>query len=67
MCERCGRLREVEAPAASGAGGLVCAECGATSKDGSGWRAELAPDDEGVDQLEVPVYCGRCWTHEFGG
>ena len=29
MCARCGRLRDVEAPSASGAGELVCQECGA--------------------------------------
>jgi len=66
MCERCGRPRDVEGPAASGAGELVCAECGARSEDGAGWRAELAPDDEGVDALEVPVYCPGCWESEFG-
>ena len=53
-------------PAASGAGELVCGECGAVSVDGAGWRAELAPDDEGVDALEVPVYCPGCWESEFG-
>ena len=44
---------------------LVCVECGATSDDGTGWRAELAPDD-GVDETEVPVYCPACWDREFG-
>jgi hypothetical protein len=45
---------------------LVCAECGATSEDGTGWRADLARDDEGDDDLEVPVYCPECWEREFG-
>ena len=67
MCERCGRPRDVEGSAADGAGELVCAECGARSKDGAGWRAELGPDDEGVDALEVPLYCPACWRDEFGG
>ena len=35
MCERSGRLREVEAPAVSGAGELVCIECGAKSETAS--------------------------------
>lgn len=63
MCERCGRLRQVEAPAA--AGELVCAECGARSVDGVGWKAEVAPDLlESVDDDEVAVYCETCWTRE---
>lgn len=66
MCARCGRLRDVEAPSASGAGELVCQECGARSVDGAGWRAELAPDDAGVEELEVPLYCPLCWAREFG-
>jgi hypothetical protein len=45
---------------------LVCVECGATSEHGAGWRAELAPDDRGVDELEVPSYCPECWQDEFG-
>jgi hypothetical protein len=51
---------------ASCRGELVCVECGAWSVDGAGWRAELAPDDEGVDALEVPLYCPDCWEREFG-
>ena len=51
---------------ASGAGELVCQECGVTSKDGAGWRAEVAPDLlEGVDDDEVAVYCRQCWPREF--
>lgn len=64
MCERCGRLRQVEAPAA--AGELVCAECGARSVDGVGWKAEVAPDTlERIDEDEVAVYCKTCWSREF--
>ena len=67
MCGRCGRLRDVEGPAASGAGELVCAECGARSINGAGWKAEVAPDLlEGVDEDEVAVYCTSCWNREFG-
>jgi hypothetical protein len=44
MCERPPGLREVEAPTASGAGGLVCVECGARSVDGADRKAEVAPD-----------------------
>ena len=44
---------------------LVCVECGATSEDGRGWRAEIAPDDEGHDAAEVPVYGPECWRQEF--
>ena len=66
MCERCGRLRDVEAPAKS-AGELVCVECGARSVDGVGWKAEVAPDLlERVDDDEVVAYCPECWTREFG-
>jgi hypothetical protein len=51
---------------------LVCTECGRTSEDGEGWRAELAVkwrdedelDEEGLD--EVAVFCPRCWSREFG-
>jgi hypothetical protein len=42
-------------------------ECGATSDDGAGWRAALAPDEAGVDALEVPIYCPSCWAAEFSG
>ena len=66
MCERCGRLRDVEAPAAAGAGELRCEECGAVSVGGAGWRAGLVPGDEGVDALVVPIYCPKCWLDEFG-
>jgi len=66
MCSTCGRLRDVEGPAAFGAGELVCVECGATSEDGVGWKAEVAPDLlERVDDDEVVVYCRTCWTREF--
>jgi hypothetical protein len=47
----------VESPADPLRGELVCVECGGVSVDGAGWRAELAPGDEGVDELVVPVYC----------
>ncbi len=45
---------------------LVCIECGETSHDGAGWKAELAPDllDE-VEPDEVAVYCPECWSREF--
>ena len=66
MCERSGRLREVEAPAVSGAGELVCIECGAKSEDGVGLKAEVAPDLlERRDEDEVAAYCATCWVREF--
>ena len=66
MCVRCGRLRDVEAPAAAGAGELRCEECGTRSVDGAGRKAEVAPDLlERVDDDEVAVYCATCWTREF--
>jgi hypothetical protein len=51
---------------------LICIECGETSEDGEGWKAELAVrlldeyefDGEGSD--EVAVFCPRCWLREFG-
>jgi hypothetical protein len=44
----------------------VSVECGArTGELERGWRAELAPDDEGVGGIEVPVYCPNCWEREF--
>jgi hypothetical protein len=50
---------------------LVCDECGETSEDGEGWKAELAVklldedefDGEGPD--EVVFFCPRCWSREF--
>ena len=62
MCAACGGFREIVTFAAPGA--LVCVECGATSEDGRGWRAVLAPDEAG--EIEVPVYCPSCWDGEFG-
>jgi hypothetical protein len=32
---------------------------------GRGGRVELAPDDEGLDAAEVPIYCPDRWTREF--
>jgi len=66
MCGRCGRLRDVEGPAAAGAGELVCVECGAKSEDGVGWKAEVAPDLlERRDEDKVAAYCATCWSREF--
>jgi hypothetical protein len=65
MCFTCGRPRVVESPAQR-PGELVCVECGATNDGGRGFRAELAPDDEGLNELEVPVSCPACWEREFG-
>ena len=46
---------------------LTCVECGATSEDAIGWKAEVAPDLlDGVDDDEVAVYCSACWAAEFG-
>ena len=42
ICSTCDRLREVEAPAASGK--LVCAQCGLVSGSGRGFRATVVPD-----------------------
>lgn len=35
---------------------ITSIECGETSQQGVGWRAELAPDDEGMDEPEFPTY-----------
>ena len=45
---------------------LTCIECGETSEDGEGWKAEVAVDllDE-EEPDEVAVFCPGCWTHEF--
>ena len=45
---------------------LVCIECGETSEDGEGWKAELAIDlvDE-VEPDEIAVFCPQCWSREF--
>jgi hypothetical protein len=51
---------------------LICNECGETSEDGEGWKAELAVkplnehefDEQGP--REVTVFCPRCWSSEFG-
>ena len=65
MCERRGRLRDVEAPAGATAP-LECVECGATER-GRAWLAGGArPDDAGFEELEVPLYCAACWAREFG-
>ena len=45
---------------------LVCVECGASSEDGLGWRADVVTDDEGPDEPEVAVYCPLCWQERFG-
>jgi hypothetical protein len=54
---------------------LVCIECGKTSEDGEGWKAELAVmlldkydgvEREDVEPEEVTVYCPTCWSREFG-
>jgi hypothetical protein len=51
---------------------LICSECGETSEDGEGWRAELAVklvDGYEVDVQrpnDVAVFCPRCWSREFG-
>ena len=50
-------------PAASGAGELHYAECGARIVDGAGRKAEGAPDLlERLDKDEVAVYCPTCWA-----
>lgn len=45
---------------------LACTACGTTTEDGTGWRAEIAPDDAGADVPEIAVYCPECWEREFG-
>jgi hypothetical protein len=46
---------------------LICVECGATTEDGRGWKAEVAPDLlERRDADEIAVYCPECWQAEFG-
>ena len=47
---------------------LVCVECGETSDDGEGRRAELAVtllDEEWDGPDEVAVFCPECWSREF--
>jgi hypothetical protein len=50
---------------------LICDECGETSEDGEGWRAELAIKlDDGYEfdvqgAHEIVVFCPRCWSREF--
>ena len=72
LYEQTRRLIELERDVGAGTSAsarmehLVCVECGATSTDGHRWRAELAPDHVGGDELEVPVYCPPCWQQEFG-
>ena len=45
---------------------LICIECGEMSKDGEGWKGELAVDllDE-EEPDEVAVYYPECWSREF--
>ena len=46
---------------------MTCIECGQTSEDGEGWKAELAVDliDE-VEPDEVAIsYPEECWAREF--
>ncbi len=45
---------------------LNCVECGATTEEGRGWRAEYVRDDEEQDLDEVVVYCRECWDYEYG-
>jgi hypothetical protein len=65
LCATCGRARPIESPAVK-ALELVCVECGATSEDGAGWKAEVAVDHEQQDEDELVVYCPACWDGEFG-
>ncbi len=50
---------------------LVCIECGETSEDGEGWKAELVAKLIDSDEFEVQgphevaVFCPRCWSREF--
>jgi hypothetical protein len=50
---------------------LSCIECGETSEDGEGWKAELAVmlldgyEFEMQGPHEVTVFCPRCWSREF--
>ena len=50
---------------------LICIECGKTTEDGEGWKAELAVkllDEYEVDEEashEVAVFCPKCWSREF--
>ena len=50
---------------------LVCIECGETSDNGEGWKAELAVkwldgyEVDGEGPVEVAVFCPRCWSREF--
>ncbi len=46
---------------------LICIECGDTSEDGEGWKAELAVVFEDEEEPgEVAVYCPQCSEREFG-
>jgi hypothetical protein len=67
ICSTCDRLREVEAPAASGK--LVCAQCGLVSGSGRGFRATVVPDyvrqGEAREDPELLTWCSACWQREF--
>jgi hypothetical protein len=50
---------------------LICIECGETTEDGEGWKAELGVkllnenefDEQGPS--EVTIFCPSCWSSEF--
>lgn len=45
---------------------LVCAECGATTTDGRGWRALPTVGDEAAeDEDQMAIFCPECMEREF--
>ena len=45
---------------------LRCIECGATSRDGRGWRGYRVEDPENpIAEPEVAFYCPACAAREF--
>lgn len=64
MCERCGRLRQVEAPAAASVDELECEACGARGRDG--FRADDGMGDEEIPERELVMFCSECLERELG-
>jgi hypothetical protein len=44
---------------------LTCVECGATSRDGLGWKAYVGRDPEEDEAEFLLIYCPSCARREF--